>query len=829
MKKRLCVFSLLGFLFFEKHVFAIIPMDAFKETSTRVPHSLLSPQIGVIAINSGFISNLRFINFPPSSDKNQKEKTPLDPIASMLDVYFPSRDQTLKSYFNADTNFTACIMKFFPDPKSQSNYLAHLMAYTDSVRFEAKEPLDSINKNLTEMLKGPNGKNLRQFTKILQDSISMEILREKHNASLRKAMRASEEPLSIHATGTPELLLSSFIYYQFDDPKFLDDYLTDIVGLIKVHSSDDMEQKEVMNHIYEKMVAMYQATFQVMPYVSCTFTPSGKTFPYNRETKKGSFDVSDAAFTDCGENTTRHILNLLLYDPATKGFSFPPDLKDTPYLSEIKTFYAPSKAVDEVNHGNNDLRYKWNQVVGDMRKSPKDSYLGPIRYKKGDETKGFYEVHSGFINLINVFHHIFAFPLPPQELLASGNYNEWIIKAFTSLCKTINPRHEYQINTHDIIYEKASHSDLHNPDTHDIFGSITITFVRDGTPTLQFDITSVSMPGHINVSRLKNLIKNPVPDGLGDYFLKLTKHTTQQVFWFPFLHSDEYMGQFFDSDLLTSYKLLGMGDLRTENNAQRDFLGLLTGLPLEEAGNYSELLKNLLLAYQWNDTVARPLISKDVSKLWREYKEFRPAISEAVQDFGFSDDSLSALYSFKNLHYLTLKTHKTLDELDLGSFQALKEAKLVASTKKITVSTENKALQVLEVERIGEINFLERLPNLQKLKLKETTLSRIELQANPNLKELYIHTAPVTEIEGLEQLRMLKSFTAISLPDLSTIKFSLANQDLHTVILLNLGVIKKVSGIQDITNLQEIQVKTCPKLSKETFKTNLHTKVEWED
>jgi hypothetical protein len=382
---------------------ARIPSHHLIGVNRYLLHPWDSPYLGITALESGLISNIRFFLLEESktvqtddgrSIRIYKEDRPLSAHSQLVFQMFPSPAGDLA----VDTN----LVRYFRKDLGSFKNMAQFFLYLKTLRKDfPQDPAPTINQ-WASRIPGPQ-KRTKDFLGLIY--------------------RALEEELAPKHPG-------QFLLYSVEQIFWA--YLCEIMN-----SHRDMEEflEELIQqdgtHLMVQPgaggVKLQDQPFSELPAQDrverAYFASAAKKLGYQTPYGSGPLSNGDCRliptteankgykFQNCVEETLRGFLNLFFYDSKSKSFdlhaldSLDPERSR---LSEIKAFYA-AQMPDRVEDGSKAMRTLFNGIVAG---------LNPLRRKQGRKDEIQYrrssgqgendnELEPGFLNSIRVLETIF--------------------------------------------------------------------------------------------------------------------------------------------------------------------------------------------------------------------------------------------------------------------------------------------------------------------------------------------------------------------------------------------------------------------------------------
>ena len=804
--------------------------------------SHFSPVIGMAALESGLVSNYRFMtpdiafennNQQIRSFRNDKAHTYTiqgeaitDAISHLTNTLFRSPagalapqqgDQTVMKFTNIATPAkVAQILTYIHELrklKAQEQGTASLTgkAKTEAVLLPKK--IEALKIQLRSALCDDDEIKKKVKTDVNQLTTAIEL-------AVTQEMDVNPEKRFLYPNHTTEQLILAYFCERFDTQKDVVELLLNLSNEIvsqqkktemrehfdyqdgegqtpsQMNKSDLLTETDLktiaekntysMDDIYA-LLHDHLLNGKVIAYDSSNLISNANSKAYDRKTgQQLSF-----TFPDCSETALRHLMNLILYNPETQQFdlrhiaqhmaSYP----DNPYFENFLAFYA-HQDVTKANHGDFKTRSLWNQVVGDLSADLSDSSL-PIRYMKRDLKHGSqYELDSGIMNTLRVFDKIFSLSLNPCTSTDLENKKQWIDASLTKLLTTLNPNHRY-------VYDLSM---LNNDDDrHEVAGVSKIQVQNDQDQEL-FSFDFYGNPSrHQEIENLRFLMKEE-KNKINLYNRHMDKKAPiiAQSIWLT--SSDQEIIDVQINTLL--YKLLN--SKIEDNQSKIDFVISLKShynqsndslISFLHKNQLKQISANVFKTLSWNDHHVFLKISKVVNEILT-----MPHLRD-----GFAVEEIQKLENLNGDH---LKESNGLDQ-----FPNLREVdiKRLKSLEKIEFKKDMFFLKTMDslFSNFEEILGLYHLPNLETLSIRGSSgLKKIKFEDNMNkLTKLVISTTEDLEVNGICRLHNL---VELSITSRKNLKFDgCGHFEKPTTLSIN-GSFEGLFNHESMNNLKKITI-----------------------
>lgn len=399
---------------------AEIPAVAFKDITKNFKNKNYSPVMGRLALDSGFIYNLRhFGPFEPTYDK-QPDGTerriydsdkPQDAMMTLLLKLFPSSAGPLASESTADSNFgkratiqqVSDMLKFAKEVRDIVATSRHLQAdprsnwgLTDTFKtYEFLKELRPIINSCIRLEYNPTETTLPSKRTIKQEKFRRDNTREFQDIITGELEEAEKNRL--YPLYTTEQLILAFFVHKFNNKAdiaqlmhalgsefVVDGWLPD-EELWSLESLSSYPEKSDLDYVFFNT---YHDISAPVPFAD-TINHGNCKFIKITETGEKEFDETKygAYFADCQDTAIRHLFTIGFYEADSQTFNIPENIKNK-YLRDFFEQQTPLKA----NDGSSEMRSLWNLVIGGLPK---------IRYRRGIN-----EIDAGYINLVSAMRHV---------------------------------------------------------------------------------------------------------------------------------------------------------------------------------------------------------------------------------------------------------------------------------------------------------------------------------------------------------------------------------------------------------------------------------------
>ncbi|CAO4838052.1 MAG: hypothetical protein CNLJKLNK_00181 [Holosporales bacterium] len=792
---KFILFLCVGFLNF---LDAQIPAVAFKEVTKYFKNPHYSPLMGRVALDSGYIYNLRHFGlFIPAVGKNPDgterrlydSDTPNDDMMALLITLFPSSAGQLASESMAVSNFgknakvedVAKILQFAKavraaisqsshlqnDPESTWGLTKILDQYKDlgkmrslivqSIRLEYNA--DNKKRDGQRAMKQKNYKMLKQDYARPMDDEAIErtaiaqsertqriILKNQEDKDRRKI---SNDENSLYPLYTTEQIILAFFVHKFNEKE-------DIYTLMKILGDDfvtPFRESEIWNL---GDISSYEDTSDLDYIFITTHHDLNAPIPFKKGNNpisngscpkinivNGKKEITYGTFADCHETALRQLCSIGFYDAPTKTFKIPEPISN-PYLRYFFLEEPPHKA----NDGSSQMRGKWNLVIGG---------LPDVRYRQGIN-----EIDAGYINLIKAMRLVLNIE---NDTLPKNQYEA--IAALKDIFKTMNPLlKDIQINIANFSSRRDGYKGMDN----DFYGDATITITNAYNQTFSFVLRQFQ--GHAD-------IRNPTWNDTNTPLPKLIER------------EDPILSLVDRRDIKTGiHQLLAVQEFADER--QR----------IDRVKDFSQIESNL--KQQYIPIIDRMMDLKvDDTENMRNAKEaITPLIQKGFMFTSAADIALSR-YSDENFFNLCFNAGKDI------VIQRIKEKGTVYLTSNILSKIrENipdylKYLKNIDVEdAYVELN-LHDATNLERIKINYSAeIGTLTLPNSPSLKMIDLRGNITSEHLDLSQATYLETIIMRDKANIGTL--TLPNSPSLKMIDLGGNITTEHLDLSQATNLEEI-------------------------
>ncbi len=806
-----------------------------------------NPIFGLIALSSGIIENLRFLNVEAGFDAHGnrsyiKDKAPEnDHIMSIIIMLFPSPTGGLTAESDAKTNFgKPC------SPK----HVSALLNFAHRVRMylqnndgkEKKIALFKTNLNKINALLGQSVLNYKQtidenFDKIFNETdknklliaIATAIFYENQNSFYPKyfveqiinaffclkfadqeALRTMLSELDIFRPSsilesfkkTPSKLVSGVLpFVHLNKINLINGILTqaDTQGsLDKANNLKDLTLDDLWIILNTKIFT------RIVPYENEKKPISnGSARFYNRNNKTSNNNT----FQDCAEVVLRHIINFMLYNATTQSFDFMSldqhlEGKNNKYIDQIKEFYKIQTS-DKANVGDINIRSAWNKVVADLNSN------GDLRIKYLRDNNN--ELAPGMINMMRVFKALFSLELLETPVCAQDNLadlQKWVTDGLVSLFTILNNNYIYEINLSEVKI---------NVKNDDIIGRINIQ-ASDKKLQKLFSFTIKVMNGHAEIDNVSiNQIHNAgfTEDSTNHILNLIRSYEAITEFLLPYVYQEalDSLKQSLQEDF-TQMRPLYQLFIKTINDSSSisTALEVLSNMIKMKNIEYSiaqRLLKNLLLQFPWEDHVITSrsmLLVKNLKLLAEMFHDFTSVIQEGVKGIAlFNDADIELLGFFSKILYLYASVNCSIPILNVSECSQLEGLNLkgTRNLKSLMFTDKMEKLKNIMLCRSG----------IESLSLPECPqLEGLNLEGTKNLKSL-IFTG---KMDSLEEIELRGSgIELLSLPECSQLKKLGLSQTKNLKSLIFTGKMDSLQAIElNRSGIESLSLPECSQLKK---------------
>ena len=716
VKQQFCYLMAIGLiiLFSSPGLARISPLAFHDVTSHFHPtKQFYSPTLGLVALETGLIHNLRFYgNFQSAWDQKERvyiKDEPNDPLWRLVKLLFPSPAGQLTVEVSVDNNFG----KHVSSPKT----VAVLLNYAHLIRTAKQEPASNASASaaaavVKAAVETPDQRRQRFLGDILKSIPGAKLSNSIINGILKATESAiQQEQGSPYPTYTTEQVISAFFCEKFSTQQDIGVLLEGLDPAIVKNVETFPKQDKLITQEYmiglaqkkerdlDDFYALANADMftRLTPYKPGTaLISNGNTRPFDR--KKGQ-QIQGKTFADCIETTMRHLTNLMLFDPISRSFDLTAISnyvrRDNPYFANFEAFYSQQSPL-LANDGIIDTRSLWNSVIGDLNAL---DLTNPVAYAQ--ETAGSqYDLDQGYINLIRT----------------------------------------------------------------DIFGSVSVSVLSIDTNTELFSFDMDLSTGHGDLKNLNQTKKVELPD----FQAILHPGTTESSLWLlmPDLksHAKEPL-----------YRL--MNHMFGDNNSRISTLRTISYSNLETRDPLYPIIQSMLIHLLENMSWDDDYVVSNLTSLLIHMQKLYPQIVDHVKGLDLTGSSApeitEILKIFNKVERLTISQSMQLTELSLIGLPTMNKPDSSGSSEHIIIGLENcRALEYLKLSRIKiielslagmsklkELNLygssvqtligLEGCLALEKLDLTYTTMSELSLTGLPALHTLSLKKPPIKPIKIL--------------------------------------------------------------------------------
>ncbi|CAO4836253.1 MAG: hypothetical protein CNLJKLNK_00531 [Holosporales bacterium] len=777
---KFVLFLCVGFLNF---LDAQIPAVAFKEVTKYFKDPHYSPLMGRVALDSGYIYNLRHFGlFTPAVGENPDgterrlydSDTPNDDMMKLLITLFPSSAGPLASESMAVSNFgknakiedVAKMLQFTKAVRKELDRKINLQRNPSETsgrinalfrEFQSLGFLRDLILNSIRLEYNPTGKEFASRTKILDNIKKLKGKKRPENGEDRRQMQDAiftqsenereiqRQENHIYPLYTTEQIILAFFVHKFNNKE-------DIYTLMKILGDDfvtPFRESEIWNL---GDISSYGDTTDMDYIFIATHHDLNAPIPF----KKGNNPISNGIcpkiaivngkktitpdmFADCHETAIRQLFSIGFYDARTKTFKIPERIRN----NDLRNFFIeqpPHKA----NDGSSEMRGKWNLVI---------SGLPGIRYRQGMN-----EIDGGYINMIKAMRAILNIKndhLPKNK--------EDVIAAIQDIFMAMNP---------DL---KNIRIDIPNFSSRsaDCDGDATITITNAYDQTFSFVLRQIS--GHVDIQNptwndtnilLPELIEreDPILSLVDRRDIKTGIH--QLLAMHEFADERQRIDRVKDfSQIESNIKqqyipvIERMMDLKVDDNENmRNAKEAIT--PLIQKGFMLKIGADLALSFS-DDNFFNMCFEKGKDIVIKQFKEKGmiyltqnklSKIKEALPDY--------------QVYLQDIKVHNAFDVLDLRQATALKTINIQGIINTLNLPTSFKNMREIKI-----------------LLFKNVSISELDLSTATKLKTV--------ELKGINQEKI--NITKLTLPDSNVLK---------SIILE--GVEITTADLSKTTNLESI-------------------------
>lgn len=794
---------LFTFFLFLPHVFtlfkaqAIIPITDFKDVSEIFENTLTSPVYGVAWLDSGIISNIRFLMTEKVTYNNQglrqyEKDGGTSPLWQIVKILFPSNGGILSTTSNHSLNLgryitnpetVALLMKYSLNPQNEETAVEEIFATLNNIfntlicnELKEKEAqaytiLDKINGEgwkvlLQDELKANPTFFLKEnFQSFSKDKATLKTFRSKAEkeinrktgknqienvterfknetlTSLITAIKTATADVSgFYPKGSIQKIISTFLCHHFDTRADLERYVSFLTN--KNLNNNNVFIYENLKEIAKK--SSYTLEEQVMLLMQDMWS---SPTPYRENQKlinNGSckaFDKKEEKetseyFQDCTETCLRHFLNILFFYAPKCIFSLDHLKKDEEDEEYCETQYF--KAVKDF--------YKF-QPPKKANSGSEAMRLAWNRVVSGLNDKNpsiFYrrkngnELASGFINFIKVINTLFnlKFDTNIQD-------EDHLTQTFEFITEELQPSQRYTIKSNNITESKS-----------ELYG--TLTFKSSNGFSFELSINE----GHSELIDVKN-------EDISSIFFEKEKITECD---FKILDKE------LKKDVEDLFYSL-MGNSLQDNNSKLKMLDTLSHFSSEFLQNKEKniliLVKNTLSSLGWEDqNVQKFLTEKEVIENLMKHAFLHEILKKTVKYVECKNDDRVSLQKkmtfFKNCHIFHLSNNQNISSISFTkeNFPHIKELNISASS-----------IKTLELK---DLDFLKKFNADVKTDIKTFTAENLPLLEKLDLAGAPIQNFHLKNMESLNDINFpfsskIKSFIAENLPSLKTVGFAMSS------------------------------------------------------
>jgi hypothetical protein len=833
-----------------------------------------SPVLGMTALESGLIPNLRFYGNYKAGHRSKEDQTRAyikdsgnDKVWALLKELFPSSGGTLTVETKLPSNFgrnasiksVALLLTFSHDVRNPKNSTLKKLTGGERVKlteaYATREKLEAIDKNKitekqTKELEALHEKYKTEFQEIGDDQLkkekehqifkSMPILewQEKDNKKQRdkdkqrrtkelkkniyrilKAIEGAiqEEKKGFYPKYTTEQIILAFFCEKFNTRKELIDFikeLRDINPKIVSKFDDSLDPNQLLTTEDIKNDDFYNLANAYIFTAPTPYKPGG--YPLSNGNtwiydREADKLLQEDTFADCVEIAIRHAFNLITYDQLKREFNLIFAQKNNAENPYFKNFEGFYKAQKPFSANDGSI----------LMRSNWNKVVGDLNKDNGPKVtylnkkgKAEYELETGFINLIRVCQKLFNLQLPDKE--------KELEKLDVTGAKEDQQKKWVEEHLKALFIAlnpnreyKIDTSNLKRKENakgvFDLFGDLPIT-VSENEENL-FSFVFYLSEGHGKIHSLK-LLQEENKKNYSTIFKKIAS---------PFKDNTSLQSLNLVASLPSDIPLYNIFSQNLADNDSR--VGALKRILNKEDKALKITLAHILDATSWDDEYVVKKITPLVFKLNEFYKD---VLGKHVKGlcFGFqyklNDENLKNIVNFKNLTDLDLNSCNQIEDisplqslinltyLDLSSCEKIKNISPLQSLINLTY------LNLSACNQIEDISALKDLTNLKELHL--SSCNQIEdissLKDLTNLKELHLSwckkLADISPLQGLINLRLLYLRYCENIKDISSL------QNLKNLEELNLRYcknIKDISPLKNLKNLNELFLERCEEIA----------------
>lgn len=431
---------------------AQIPPTHFFNVSKHFIDPHYSPLMGRIALDSGYIYNMRHFGlFKPAFEKNSDgterrsyvEDTPKGSMMRLFLKLFPCPAGQIATQTEAKSNF---------GKKATPEKVADLLIFAKKMReilsggynnYEKSKKIKSLNRTFQDYGK---------FRGLITHSIEF------------------EENNSLYPAYTTEQIILAFFVHTFNSKEDIHclmrhlgkDFVRDFNEDREIWNADNILSYTDIHDLDFIFMKTHHDLDAPIPFKNGSSPLSNGSCP-KIMIQNNEKTIDTDTFADCNETAIRHMFSIGFYDSELFTFKIPQGI-DNPYLVKFFEQQSPIR----VNDGSVEMRGLWNQVVAG---------LPGVRYNQGIN-----EISAGYINLINIMRSVLNIkniPLPKDE--------QEVTEALEHIFKTMNPNlKNVQIYITDFQTEN-----------NDFYGKANITITNAYNQIFSFELCEFLHHGNI--------------------------------------------------------------------------------------------------------------------------------------------------------------------------------------------------------------------------------------------------------------------------------------------------------------------------------------------
>lgn len=426
---KLFLFLFVGFIPFLK---AEIPAVAFKDITKYFKDTHYSPLMGRVALDSGYIYNLRHFGlFDPALGKNPDgterrlydSDIPKDDMMKLLITLFPSSAGPLASESMAVSNFgknakiedVAKMLHFAKAVRKEFETKPFLQRNTSqisgriNVLFREFQSLGKLRDLIFDSIRleyNPTEKDFPSKTNILDHIKKQKGKQRPENAEDRRQMRDAafaqsereretlQQENSLYPLYTTEQIILAFFVHKFNNKEDIyalmnilgDDFVTPFRETPTLWNLDTIQSYADQADFDYIFITTHHDLNAPIPFKKGNNPISNGICP-KIEIVNGEKTITPDKFADCHETAIRQLFSIGFYDARTKTFKIPERISN----NDLRNFFTENPPL-KANDGSSEMRGKWNLVIGG---------LPGVRYLQGMN-----EIDGGYVNMIKAMRAI---------------------------------------------------------------------------------------------------------------------------------------------------------------------------------------------------------------------------------------------------------------------------------------------------------------------------------------------------------------------------------------------------------------------------------------